>query len=338
MSYSNYIINTKTLKNNLKNIKCKKICAMVKANAYGLGVKNVCPILKKYVNYFGVATVDEAVEIRQFDKTTKILVVGISENYEQCVKNNIEITIGDYHNFLLLEKFIKQNKVCKIKIHLKINSGMNRYGFKSLKDFQKVLKAIKNNKNIELVGIFTHFSNLKNKDCFNQEKSKFDAFLSKVKNKENLLIHYGGGEADNVMQFKPNEMLRVGFNLFQNVVVVKSKVVAINVVKKGENVGYNGTYIAPQKTKIAVVGMGYADGVNWQLSNKGTVKIKNQLCKIIGNVCMDVFFVDVNGVNVEAGDDVVVFDNAFEWAKICETSPYEILTSFNQRRMEVCLI
>ena len=106
---SYYIFNEKQLLRNLENLKTQNICAMVKADAYGLGVYHVCNALKNKVKYFGVACIEEAKQIRSFDKTTKILVVGYCENFEECIKNNIEISITNYELFLKLIQFVEEN-------------------------------------------------------------------------------------------------------------------------------------------------------------------------------------------------------------------------------------
>ena len=99
--------------------------------------------------------------------------------------------------------------------------------------------------------------------------------------------------------------------------------------------GYEGAFVAHKKTIVGIVPLGYADGVNRKLSNTAYVQIGGSLCKIIGNVCMDCFFVDITRVDCNVGDEVLVFDDANDWAKIAKTIPYEILTNLNFARMEI---
>ena len=155
---------TKLIKN-LKSLNTLNVCAMVKANAYGLGVKNVCTTLLGKVKYFGVANMSEALAIREFDKITPVLIVGICSDFNSAISNNIELTIESLEMLLRLESYIqKQNN--KIKIHIKINTGMNRLGIDEIIDFKKCLKIIQNNRNIVLQGVFTHFATIENDNIF----------------------------------------------------------------------------------------------------------------------------------------------------------------------------
>ena len=118
---------------------------------------------------------------------------------------------------------------------------------------------------------------------------------------------------------------------------VKSKVISIRHIKKGEKVGYDGSFIATNDTIIGTIFLGYYDGINRKLSNNGYVRINNNRYRIVGNICMDMFMVEIDN-SIKVGDEVVIFENADEWAEKCQTIPYEIITSFKSERMEIKII
>ena len=130
MNFSTVYFNKTALLDNLNKLPCNNICAMVKANAYGLGIEDVCKTLSGKVSFFGVATLQEALKVREIDKTTPILIVGVCENLFLASKNNISITIESEE---MAKKVIEFSQKFAIKIHLKINTGMNRFGIKNKK-------------------------------------------------------------------------------------------------------------------------------------------------------------------------------------------------------------
>lgn len=339
MSYSTCVIERKILYSNLENIKkyCPRVFAMVKANAYGCGVKEICLALKNKVDFFGVACLKEALEIRGFDKTSNILIVGICENIKLAIENNISITIENLQDFNKLLKIVKKNEKNlennnKIaKIHVKINSGMNRLGLKTINEFKKLLDIyfksdLKNL--IKIEGVFTHFAS---KKLLASQVKNFKGFIKVIPSLIDPIIHIGGGIGKEVIQNFENVYLRVGIDLYTEpayILHLESKVIKVFSVKTGEYVGYDNAYMANNEEHIAVIPLGYADGIKRKVSGE-CVKINNKNYKIIGNICMDIFFVCVDKT-VKRGDKVII--NLNSWAKKCDTINYEILTSINHRR------
>lgn len=321
----------KNLHKNLKNFGTNNICAMVKANAYGVGVEKVCKALANRVRFFGVANINEALEIRFFDKTTKILVVGLSDDFETALENNIDITVDSVDCLEKIRAFLNAKKPQKkLRVHIKINTGMNRLGVKKKTEFLQMLRIIQKTPKIALIGVFTHFSTIQNDKKFLQKQGRiFEAFLKVIPPIFNPIIHIGGGAILKKLDVKnrPKIMVRVGLELYKNVFEIYANIIKIHDIKKGERVGYANGFIAKENRKIAVVPLGYADGINRRLANAGMVEILEQKCKIVGNVCMDMFFVDITNTTAKVGDNVKVFWSADKWAKICDTSPYEILTN-----------
>lgn len=332
-------INKENLFNNLQALPCKNICAMVKADAYGHNLETIAKLLFGRVNFFGVANINEALRIRVFDKATPILIVGLISDFESAIKNNISFVVDDEKQ---IEKIINLKLNMPAKIHLVINTGMNRIGINKLKKFNKIIKIIKkNSKKIIFEGILTHFSTCEcDKKYFNIQKNKFKKYLNKIPKEFSPIISLGGSGV--LKNINPNSfhkfMFRIGIDLYttpNNVLSVKSKIVKIFEVKKNQRVGYSNGYIAKENKKIGLVPLGYYDGINRMLGNNAYVKVNNQYCKIIGNVCMDMFFIDLTSLNAKLDDEVEVFFNSFYWADICQTLPYEILTSLKYQRMEL---
>jgi len=340
-----FIINKKNILKNLKNLNSNYICAMVKADAYGLGLKTICQILKGRVNYFGVASLDEALKIREFDKATSILVVGICEDFITANQNNVDITIDNLLQLTnIAEKIKEKNLEDKLNIHIKINTGMNRLGINSIAEFKKALQLLNKYKCFTFKGIYTHFATATSDVFyFKNQLKKFQEFLNEIPSIYNPIKHLGGGDVldilTNANKFnidinKNGFMFRVGLKLYDNVLKINSEIIKILILPKRSRVGYSNGFICEKNSKIAVVPLGYADGINRKLSNKGTVKINNKVCKIVGNVCMDMFYCDVTDIDCDIKDKVTVFKDANEWAKICDTIPYEILTNFKYSRMQ----
>lgn len=333
------IINYDNLLFNLK--KCQKdfsnICAMVKANAYGHNDYAIVDFLRKYISYFGVANEQEALKLRKKFPNINIIVVGKSCNYNLLIKNNIQFTIDS-------EKEIdKAKQICKktekiAYIHIAVNTGMNRLGVKSLKEFKSILEKINQDKKIKLCGVFTHtFDSDNTGGHFYEQMQNFYQYIKLVSNSD-LLIHIGGSYVLNHQIPNFVNMVRVGYYLygygkktFQPIMKITTHIIKIIDCKKSEYVGY-GKNKLKSRTKIAILPIGYADGLNRRLSNKYYVSIKNTQCKIVGNICMDMCMVDVSDIDCKIGEEVCILENAQKMAKIVETSPYEILTGFNQLR------
>ena len=357
MSYFNeFIINFSILRENVKKLKRQigdqKFCAVVKADAYGLGVKSICQALKDDVDFFAVNCLNEALEIREFDNKTKIIILGKTraEDYEVCANNNISISVDNIKD---LPKKLKLKNA--INIHIQFNSGMNRLGTKSANELKKICKIINKNTCLNLEGVYTHYS-LSDKGTF-LIKTQFDK-LNKIKNAlflknitKNALFH--ASSSGGVVNFPELnfDMVRVGFALYggskitKPILSIKATLIKIFEIKKGERIGYEPAYVASKKMKIGIVSMGYADGFSRDLSNNFKVLINGQWARVIGLVCMDMFFVDLTNIKAKAFDEVTILghNGSYEitlsdYAKALSTNEYEVLTNFRRKRMELVLI
>lgn len=332
INYDNLLFNLKKCQNYFPNI-----CAMVKANAYGHNDISIVNFLQNHINYFGVANEIEALELRKKFDNINIIVVGKSSKYNLLIKNKIQFTIDSEQEIDEIKKICAKTSQIAY-IHIAINTGMNRIGVKSIKQFKNILEKINQNKKLKLCGIFTHtFDSDSSSGHFYEQMQNFYQYVKIVNNPE-ILIHIGGSYVLNHKIPTFINMVRVGYYLYgygkkilRPVMKITTKIIKIIDCKKSEYVGY-GKNKLKANSKIAILPIGYADGLNRRLSNKYCVLIKNNKCKIVGNICMDMCMIDISNVECKIGDEVCILDNAQEMAKIVETSPYEILTGFNRLR------
>lgn len=338
------IINKNNLEQNLSYINSFNfpIIAMVKANAYGHDMKVIAKLLKDKVNFFGVANKDEAINLRKILKNKNILVVGKSKSFLPLIKNNIDITIDELLELKQINKLCKKHNL-KANVHIAINTGMNRIGVKTINDFKQILSFINNSHHIKLKGIFTHLFDADERYTnFYKQMEIFKRYAKLVINKKTL-IHIGGSFVLTKKIPKFINMVRVGFFMYgygnknlKPIMKITSKVIKITNCKKGEYVGYGKTRLS-KNTKIALIPMGYADGIFRNLSNKANVIVNGIECKIVGKICMDMFMVDITNKKVRIGDIVEVFTNAEQDAKLLKTSPYEILTNYSKSRTKTVI-
>lgn len=338
-------VNLKNIEDNVRNLinkysGYKYYFGVVKADCYGHNdIKVVEAIIQGGCNYLAVATLEEALEIRKKIKDIPILCLGIIpiEFIKESINNNITLTIS---NLEYLEKLVVK-KHNNLKVHIKVNTGMNRLGTNNKQEFNKIYEIIKNN-NLILEGIYTHIYNSSNKVDTVKQFNKFEKITSDINLSEIPIIHLCASDA--TMSYQKLEYAngcRLGiamYGLMENREIhlsstfsLYSQVVQINEVENG-TVGYNGNYKVEGKEKIAVVPIGYADGIIRKNTGRN-VYINNKQYKIVGNICMDMLFVKVDN-SVKVGDKVTIIkdiEHIEEIAKHIETIPYEVICAIGKR-------
>lgn len=320
-------INHDNLISNINHFKSKKICAMVKSNAYGHGLREIVKLIDEHVDMFGVVSVEEAVKVRELTELP-ILICSKVDDYKTCRKNKIDVMVDDENDLMdCLKKDMRQS------IHLKINCGMNRFGVKSPLAMRLINDVLEYEK-IKLKSIYTHFSCTDNKKITKNEEKNFQMLRSEIT--QNAPICFGGsGIFDYDFDF---DILRLGIGMYgygdkslKPVLKICSYVSKVFFASKGEKIGYGTHFFAHSDTFFAIAPVGYGDGLRRNMSGKFEVFINGKKRKTTGNICMDAFFVEVDE-SVSIGDEVVVMADAEYMAKKSETISYEILTGFSNFR------
>lgn len=345
VNINNLIHNCMVFKEKCKNA---KLCAVVKANAYGIGDEIVVNAVKSYVDFFAVANKDEALRVRNFTSKPILILGEINTNeIEECIKNHISISISDNKKLKQISNIANKINI-KAIIHFKINTGMNRLGFKDINQFKKAYNNFFDDKNLIYEGIFSHIYDADDSNSTYNQKAIFDSFISSV-NCKNLIKHLASTKATLLYQDMNYDMCRIGIGLYnysknniydlRPVLQIKTKIINIINIKKGESVGYGQGFMSDRNRKIAVLPIGYADGYNRLLSNKAKVLVNNQYANLVGNICMDMCFIDITNIKCKINDEVAILGksgdkeiNALELASIIDTIDYEILTNFNNLR------
>lgn len=314
---------------------------VVKADCYGHDdVKTVKAIIDGGCNYLCVATLEEALEIRKKIEDIPILCLGVilKDYIDICKTKNITVTIPS----LEYVKKLKNENIENLKVHIKINTGMNRLGIKESEELKEVYKILEKKKaNIE--GIYTHIYEANNKQKYDIQIEKFEELLENIPKERIPIIHTSASEAmSNYNKIDDVNGCRLGIIMYgftenkelnlKSTFSLKSQVIQINNLKPGETVGYNGKYIAKENEKIAVVSIGYADGILRKNTGR-TVFINEKEYKIVGNICMDMLFVKIDDT-VKLYDTVEILKNIEHIesvAKYLDTIPYEIMCSIGKR-------
>lgn len=342
-------VNLDNLKNNINIIKeiagSKHILGVVKANAYGHGAIEVATELKKCgVDFFGVACVDEAEELRNHGIDSNILILGCTplDEWKKAVSLGIQLTLSSFKEI----EYIEQTGIFP-KIHVKIDTGMGRIGF-TPSDAESAIKYIREKKIAEIVGLFTHFAVSDEDELFTmKQKEEFENIASKFTDIEYKHVSNSAG----ILNFNFNyNMVRPGIILygivpfkddklqkkFKPVMTLKTNVTFVKKVEEDMTISYGRTFKAEKGSIIATLPVGYADGISRFFSNRGEVLIRGKKCRIVGRVCMDQMMVAIPQElsNVEAGEEAVIFGEELlveEIASMIGTISYEILTNINNR-------
>lgn len=331
-----------------------KMMAMVKANSYGLGSYEISEFLQHHhIDYLGVAFVDEGVELRKKGITVPIIVMNPEQHsYETVIEYNLEPEI---YSFRVLELFYqavqKSGYDKKYPIHIKLETGMHRLGFKDFELDQ--LSEILSDKNLKVQSIFSHLSSA---DIPAEKEFTLNQLKTFEKNSSYLIEKLGYSPIRHILNSSgitsytnyQYDMVRIGIGMLgespnkevqkqlHSVVSFKTVISQISLVEDGESVGYSRRFKAVHPTKIATIPVGYADGIPRSIGNQiGNVGVNKTFAPIVGSICMDMMMINIDHIpNVKEGDTVTVFNakpSLKEFAEYCKTITYEVLTSISPR-------
>ena len=337
-----------------------KVMAVIKTDGYGHGAVEIARYLKDEVDYYAVASVEEAEALREAGVTLPILILGytMKAQYPQLTKYDITQSVYSLEDAGLLGEIA----VCagkKAKVHIALDTGMGRIGFMPDEESADTVKRITGLPGIEVEGMFTHFSTADEADktYTKLQMERYDAFVNMLEARGvNIPLKHICNSAG-IMEFDHHryQMVRSGivtYGLYPSEEVIKENlplkpalswkahVVHVKTVGPGLGVSYGKTFVttAPE-TKIATINTGYGDGYPRNLSNKGRVLIHGKSVPVIGRVCMDQFMVDVTGMDdVQVEDEVTLIGSdgdecisVEEAAAAAGTFNYEFVCDINKR-------
>lgn len=303
-----------------------KILGVIKANAYGHGAVEIGKFLDGKCDFFGVACIEEAVELKKAEIKTPILILGrvFPFDIETAVKYDVRIPIFSYDDAVALSnEAVKQGK--NMPFHFCIDTGMSRIGFQVSEESADICKNITELPNIFAEGLFSHFATADEKDLSKavEQRNKYKEFCKMLSDRgiEIPIKHLNNSAG--IMNFDEYfDMCRMGiitYGLYPSDEVDKdildlepimswhAKISHIKELEPNREISYGGTFKTDRVTKVATVPVGYADGFPRCLSNKGKVIINGKYAKILGRVCMDQFMVDVSDIECNINDEVVLF-------------------------------
>lgn len=303
-----------------------KILGVIKANAYGHGAVEIGKFLDGKCDFFGVACIEEAVELKKAEIKTPILILGrvFPFDIETAVKYDVRIPIFSYDDAVALSnEAVKQGK--NMPFHFCIDTGMSRIGFQVSEESADICKSITELPNIFAEGLFSHFATADEKDLSKavEQRNKYKEFCKMLSDREIEIPIKHLNNSAGIMNFDEYfDMCRMGiitYGLYPSDEVDKdildlepimswnAKISHIKELEPNREISYGGTFKTDRVTKVATVPVGYADGFPRCLSNKGKVIINGKYAKILGRVCMDQFMVDVSDIDCSINDEVVLF-------------------------------
>lgn len=330
-----------------------KLMVMVKAFGYGSGGVEIAKLLEyNNVNYLGVAYVDEGVQLRNDGINTPIMVMNPEvASYDAMLRNRLEPEI---YSTRTLEQFIRASQTFgsgPYPLHLKVDTGMHRLGLE-MGDLPEVQRLLAKAGHVRVASVFSHLaaSEDPDQDAFTKEQiSRFEAFCQHISKhaKHPFVRHIVNSAGISRFPQAHFEMVRLGIGLYGigynpeegkqllPTSTLSTRISQVRTVAAGESIGYGRAFKNQHEMRIAVLPIGYADGLSRTLGNgKGKVWVNGSRAPFVGNICMDMCMVDVSHVDCQEGDRVQIYGPALpirELANDLGTIPYEVLTSISRR-------
>lgn len=353
------------------------VCAVVKADAYGHGALECSRALEaEGARWLGVTSLDEAIPLREADIQANILLMtGFWRGEEhEIVRQRLTPTVWEPWQIQSLDAAAAAQRVAKHPVHLKVDTGMGRLGV-AIDQLPAVLEALVAAKHLMLEGLSTHFASSEVMDApsVTEQERRFETArrLLREAGVEPVFVHMANTNAiisrketwSNLSRanLKGNSMVRPGVALYgyylpfqragrevgggtlrlpvKPILTWKTRILSLRDFGANHPLGYGGTYVTKAPTHVAVLPVGYADGFNRQLSNKGRVIVRDHYAPIVGSISMDLTLVDVTGIpGIAVGDEVILLGgteglsvDAVEHARLANSSPYEILCNISKR-------
>ncbi len=357
------VVDLNAIKQNIINIRKNlpegtKFCAVVKADAYGHGSAMVSKAaIEAGAEWLAVAIPEEAAVLRAEGITAPILVLGPSNLWqsEMAAELDLSIVAASRECVRIAQEAAAKYKK-KLKLHIKVDTGMNRVGARTPEEFEGILSDIEKSELLELEGVMTHFAaaDEADKTYTKLQNEKFGRFIESIRERGfSPIVHAANSGASIDCPGMSYDMVRAGIAMYGcypssevdksirlcPAMSVHTKISYIKTLPAGEKISYGCTYTTPCEMRIATLPIGYADGFNRLLSNQGEVLICGKRAKVVGRVCMDQTLVDVTGIEgAKVGEEAVCIGRqskdeitADEFAARCGTINYEILCAISPR-------
>lgn len=326
------------------------IIPVVKAFSYGTGSYEIANLLQYHgVDYLAVAYIDEGIQLRKAGIRIPILVMNpYAGDFNQLTDNNLEPEIYSFRTLGIFIETLRKNGINAWPVHIKINTGMNRLGF-GKEDLPALIRELKQNNMLKVSSIFSHLaaSADKNSDKFSKQQiGLFEQMSQYIMDKLDYSVSRHLLNSSGIERFPEAayDYVRIGIGLYgtgsvsgglKNVCTLKTSISQIHKVSAGESIGYNRKETVNTDSVIAVLPVGYADGLSRRLGNrKGRVLIKGKEAPIVGDLCMDMLMVDITGIKAKEGDSATIFSDQIPISKLADqldTIPYEILAGISAR-------
>lgn len=350
-------INLNALEANLNYFRAQlrpgvKVMAMVKAFSYGSGSAEIANLLQfNRIDYLAVAYADEGIALRQSGITLPIMVMSPEiASIDTLIQYELEPEIYSFRTLAAIDLALKKSQKVHYPVHIKLETGMHRLGFDT-EELTRLSDILTTSNSMKVQSVFSHLSAAEDKaeDAFSQEQ--LNIFTNAADHLKtalgyNFIRHLANTSATSRWKPAQFDMVRLGIGLYgidktlpsgtlQTVTTLKTTVSQLKTIKPTDTIGYNRLGKLPNGGTIATVKIGYADGYARGLGNGvGKMLINGQLVPTIGSICMDMCMLDVTGISVAEGDEVIVFNDELrveEIAKKLQTIPYEVLSGISQR-------
>lgn len=337
----------------------KKLLAVIKANGYGHGAIELAKELDDLSDYYGVACIDEGIELRIAGITKPLLILGETDSslYKKLIEYDITQTIFTVEDAVCLSQ-VAQTMGKMAKLHIKLDTGMNRIGFRCNEESVQAIKKIASLPALNVEGIFTHYYRADeiDKTVANKQLDTFTEMLKKLETEgiSFAIRHISNSAGIMEMPNDTYDMVRSGISTYglypseemnkeacvlYPAMTLKSHITYIKEVPKGETIGYGGTFTLQENRIIATVGVGYADGYPRALSNQGRMLVCGKYAPIVGRVCMDQTMIDVTDIpEATVGAEVVLVGRQGDGIISCEevadmsaSFNYEFVCDVNRR-------
>ena len=296
--------------------------------------------IENEADYFAVSCAREFFDAKRYTNKPILILDPVLDPLElrDLIHENAEFTVSNKTN---LKALLRVAAGRDVSVHLAVNTGMNRFGKKRKNEIQELLSVIKKSQNIHLVGVFSHFLEANNEKFAKIQYKRFQQIKDLVLQNftENIIFHLSN--SDGVCALNDFDMARVGRDIYSDcrfeTLRLSAKVLEIQQLSKGEVAGYSAVFVAKRQTTLAVLGIGYGDGIMRNIVRHGKVLISGRFAKIVA-VCMDSMIVDITGISASVGDEAILIGRfgqrqifVCDVAKWCDTIGYEITTSLQSR-------